>query len=115
MQTSAEGFYLAEQNVNYCINCGKKYSEVGVDISKLYRANKARINIINKALYLYILFPLVGFLVLIFLGLSAGYFADPKSGSYLMVLLVGFTIYMIGVMICSQVKGGKKFKELIAE
>ena len=115
MQTSAEGFYLAEQNVNYCVNCGKKYSEDGVDIPKLYRANKARMSIINKTLYIYILLPLFGLIASILLGLKFGYFADSRGARYLFVILPMFTLYMLGMMIYSQVNGSKKFKELMAE
>lgn len=117
--TSGEEFDYSSVKVNFCMNCGKKYEEVGVDVPKFFNANSSAAKYQRSIVIWWGFVPVICFFtiafVVLFFRVVPILITSANFGQSLLLLIGAPMIYFLGILLFAISKGSKKFKELINE
>lgn len=115
--TSGEGFSYSQESLNFCLKCGRAYTDTGVNISKLFKANKEQINCQTKIVSWFGFVPAVSFLLIVLLILFNNPGLITKDNVYISLLLIfGLPIvYIPCVLMVAFRKGFRKYNEVLNE
>jgi uncharacterized iron-regulated membrane protein len=108
--TNGESFHISEQELNYCLKCGRPYPKGMVSV--MYSANTASLKFMNRAVAL-----ILGCLVSILVILGGYIFWWSRSGEnspfkfVLPVALGAVVAAVVGVLLVVFL-GDRKFKKL---
>jgi len=117
IETCGQNFYLDSEDLKFCPRCGRDYSSTGVNVTKLYEANEARIKYQSRIAFRFGFLPvmicLITILLLILLGWETINRISPEKFSSIMVgILTSALIYFGIVLRIAFSRGEKKFKEV---
>jgi hypothetical protein len=115
VQTHGESFRYTEDNVRFCLSCGKSYSETGVNVGRIYKAVEARVSCQQRIAFWTGLLPVLIYMItaLIVILRNPGLITAENLVVFVFVMCVLPLAYMFWILTLASSRGSKRYYEVM--